>query len=72
MLCLGLPLECKARSVNLDSLYAALDEAIAQYPVYVARHEKRLSDLRAEYSRAAGDSARYSLLFSMYEGYRLL
>ena len=70
LLCLGLPLECKARSVNLDSLYAALDEAIAQYPVYVARHEKRLSDLRAEYLRAGGDSARYSLLFKMYEGYK--
>lgn len=63
-------LSLSAQHDDLPALYQQIDEAIARSPEYVARHEARISSVRAAYEQAGDEAERFKQAFSLYELYR--
>lgn len=65
-----LPLSVFSQTINLDSLYKVLDEAICHSPQYVAQRRASITRLKTELINAGSDKERYDYSYRLYDEYK--
>ena len=66
---LCIPNEAKSQTVNLDSLYQVLDEAIDSSEVYLQRKSERITALHNDLQMATTDSQQFERARKLYQEY---
>lgn len=69
LLLLTLSLSVEVRADRLDSVYRAIDEAIAHSEIYMAKKQQAISRLNGQLAKAADDAGRYGACYSLYGEY---
>ena len=59
-----------AADMNLDSLYACIDDAIAHSDVYVSQHESLVAKMHKSLSEARNVQDKYALSYKLYGEYK--
>lgn len=59
----------RSQNVGMKPVFPQLDDAIAQSPSYVNKHEKKINKLRDEYHKSNDNNTKYNLAFMLYKNY---